>query len=588
MRIIRGLLFQLILWIVAPLVVITVVSALTIYVNQQAVRTVAVDRATRLALVMAASLSHRLAEYSGVLQTLADAEAVHPNDRPAQQSALEQAEDARALFNDGLALLDPAGAIVARSNGGERWLSYPAVAAIQAQVAATDRPDFWPLPLDATFDQGLVLLAVPVKSKGSPESSRRGEGPGSDGSVLIGAFSPAQLRAAEVLADLESGNRGVSYVVDSRGQIIYHPRAELAGQTDSHRPEIEQLKTDQAGALVYTDAGNESWVVGYAPVPVVAWGVIIQEPWAEIVNPNNAQSSAIPLVLVILAALVSLAAVYLMMYYVIRPLRALDHVAGQFGWGHLTAIETPVGGVQEIKDLHVTLRQMAEQIQQYQTGLQSYTAAVTQGQEAERTRLARELHDDTAQSLVGLIQRIKLAQRDLKHNPARTAERLSELEALASTAWQEVRRFSEDLRPSYLEQLGLVPALTVLVEQGKPQSEPEVSLTVAGPEQRLSPALELAVFRIVQEGLNNVRHHSQAAHVAVELTFASDGLSLSIEDDGRGFEPPRLPYDLTRQGHFGLAGMHERVSLVGGRLSIDSARGRGTRIVAFVPYHRPS
>jgi signal transduction histidine kinase len=220
--------------------------------------------------------------------------------------------------------------------------------------------------------------------------------------------------------------------------------------------------------------------------------------------------------------------------------------------------------------------------------VQSYTAAVTQGQEAERTRLARELHDDTAQALVSLIQRIKLTQRDLQRNPTRAVERLRELETLATTAWQEVRRFSEDLRPSYLEQLGLMPALTVLVEQGQPQGGPEVSLTISGPLPRLSPALELAVFRIVQEGLNNVRRHAQAAHVAVELTFTDDELSLSIQDDGRGFEPPRLPYDLTRQGHFGLAGMHERVSLVGGRLSVDSAPGRGTRIVVFVPSHGPS
>lgn len=587
MRIFRQLLFQIMLWMVAPLVGITVVAGAAIYVNQQVVRELAADRATRLAQGTAAHLSDKLDDYSRLLQTLADAEAVHPNDRPAQQQTLEQADDARTLFNYGMALLDPNGAIVARSNGVGRWLSQPPVAALQAQVAATGRPDFWPMPSDSPSGQDLILLAAPVLSEGSPEPSRRVEGSESDGSVLIGAFSPGQLRVAEMAVDLQSGRRGVSYVVDSRGQIIYHPRAEIIGQVDSHRPEVEWLKPGQAGALVYTDAAGELWVVGYAPVPATGWGVVVQEPWDEIVNPHI-QSVGVPLVLIILATLVSLLAVYLMARYVIRPLQALDQVAGQLGWGNFAAIEKPVGGVQEVKDLHATLQRMAKQIQQYQAGMQSYTAAVTQGQEAERTRLARELHDDTAQALVGLIQRIKLAQRDLQRNPARAAERLSELETLATTAWQEVRRFSEDLRPSYLEQLGLVPALTVLVEQVQAHGGLEVSLTVSGPEQRLSPALELAVFRIVQEGLNNVRQHAQAARAAVELTFTGDELNLSIQDDGRGFEPPRLPYDLTRPGHFGLAGMHERVSLVGGRLSVDSAPGRGTRIVVFVPYHRQS
>lgn len=587
MRIIRGLLFQLILWIVAPLVVITGVAVLTIYVNQQAVRDLALDRAAGLAQVTAIRLSDRLTEYTRVLQTLADAEAAHPNDRPAQQRALEQANEVHTLFDNGVALLDPAGVILVRSDGTGQWLSQPAVGALQAQVAATGRPNFWPLFPGSPSGQGLILLAVPVRSTTERPASGKVEAAEVDLGVLVGAFASEQLNVAALVADLQVGRQGVSYVVDSRGQIIYHPWAELVGQADSHRPEIERLESGQVGALAYTDAANEAWVVGYAPVPEAGWGVIVQEPWAEIANPNT-QSSAVPLVLVILAALVSLAAVYLMVRYVIRPLRALDQIAGQLGWGNFAAVERQVGGVQEIKALHVTLRQMAEQIQQYQAGMRSYTAAVTQGQEAERARLARELHDDTAQALVGLIQRIKLIQRDLKRDPARAAGRLSELEALATATWQDVRRFSEDLRPSYLEQLGLAPALTVLIEQTQPHGGPEVSLTVSGVEQRLSPALELAVFRIVQEGLNNVRRHAQAARAAVELTFTDDGLGLSIQDDGVGFEPPRLPYGLTRQGHFGLAGMHERVTLVGGRLSIDSAPGRGTRIVAFMPYHRQS
>jgi signal transduction histidine kinase len=211
---------------------------------------------------------------------------------------------------------------------------------------------------------------------------------------------------------------------------------------------------------------------------------------------------------------------------------------------------------------------------------------VTQGQEAERKRLARELHDDTAQALVGLIQRIKLARRDLDRNPERVSARLAELETLTTSAWQDVRQFCDRLRPPGLDHVGLVPALTDLAEQDRLPAGPAGTLDVQGPEQRLSPDLELAVFRIVQEGLNNVHQHAQAQSVTVALRFAVDGLHVIVEDDGVGFTPPRLPYELVQQGHLGLAGMHERVQLVGGSLTVASAPGSGSRLHAFIPYHR--
>jgi len=588
MRFLRGLLFQIVLWSIVPLVVITAVSVVSIYEHQQTTRELVADRAARLAQMAATRLSHMLAEHTSVLQTLADAEENHPDDRLAQQQVLEQSEGVQALFDHGVALPHPAGVAVARSQGADRWLSQAPVARLQAQVAATGRPAFATLYPDQASGEGLILLAVPVPSpvEGPRPELVEGPDPSIAKGVLVGAFSPVHLGIDEMLAGLQIGRQGIGYVVDSRGQIIYHPQAEEVGRIASHLPGVEQVKQTQAGALFYTETDGEEWIAGYAPVPDLDWGVIVQQPWREIVTPIM-QLSIIPPALAILAALVSLVAVYLLVCYVIRPLRRLNQMAGQVAWGDFAATEEPVGGVQEIRDLHVTLKQMAGQIQRYQAGMHSYIAAVTQGQEEERKRLARELHDDTAQALVGLIQRIKLTRRDLERAPARATERLSELETLATTAWQDVRRFSEDLRPSYLEQLGLVPAVTTLAEQMCHRGGPAVSLAVSGSEQRLSPELELAVFRIVQEGLNNVRQHAQAEQASVELSFTEDGLTVSIQDDGIGFEPPERPYDLAQQGHVGLAGMRERALLVGGYLTVDSTPGRGTRVVAFVPYLQP-
>jgi signal transduction histidine kinase len=569
LRLLRGLLFQIVLWSIVPLLAITIVSVISIYGHQQAMRGLMTDQVARLARVTAADLSDRLADRVGLLQTLAEAESIHPHDPRAQQQALDQATPLHASFDRGVALLDPTGNLLAQSGGVSAWLAQPSLSTLTAQVSARGQAGFAPAslgPPPANPSAYVTLLAVPV----------------STGGVLVGAFSPASLHVDQMLANLRIGQRGTGYVIDGQGKILYDPEAERIGQDASGLPGAQQLRRDGAGTLFYKDQEDEQWAAGYAPVPAADWGVVVREPWSEAISPMM-QFSVISPALVILAALVSLAAVYLTVRYVIRPLRVLDRVAGRVASGDFEATEEPVEGVQEVKDLHATLRHMAAQIQRYQAGMQSYIAAVTQGQEEERKRLARELHDDTAQALVGLIQRIKLTRRDLDRNPARAAERMDELVTLATAAWQDVRHFSEDLRPPYLEQFGLEPAIAMLAEQTRDRGGPEVSITISGAPRRLSPDLETAVYRILQEALSNVRQHAQASHVQAELRFADQDLAVTIQDDGVGFKPPELPGDLARQGHFGLAGMRERALLVGGHLSVESTPGLGTRVVVRIP-----
>jgi signal transduction histidine kinase len=571
LRLLHGLLFQIVLWSVVPLLAITIVSVISIYGHQQAMRSLIADQVARLARVTAADLSDRLADRIGLLQTLAEAESIHPNDPRAQQQTLDQATALRTSFDRGVTLLDSSGSAAAQSDGVSAWLAQPSLNTLIAQVNAGGRPGFASAssgPTSARPSAYVTLLVVPV----------------STGGVLVGAFSPESLRVDQMLADLKIGQGGVGYVIDSQGRILYDPQDEKIGQDASRLPGAQESKLGGAGTLLFKDQAGEQWSVGYAPVPAAGWGVVVREPWSEVISPMM-QFSVISPALVILAALVSLAAGYLTVRYVIRPLRVLDQVAGRVARGDFAATEGPVEGVQEVKDLHATLRHMATQIQRYQAGMQSYVAAVTQGQEEERKRLARELHDDTAQALISLIQRIKLARRDLDRNPARAAERMDELVILATAAWQDVRRFSEDLRPPYLEQFGLEPAIAMLAEQTRDRGGPEVSLAISGAPRRLAPDLETAVYRVVQEALSNVRQHAQASHVEVELSFADKDLTAAIQDDGLGFKPPEFPTDVVRQGHFGLAGMRERVLLVGGHLSVKSAPGQGTRVAVCIPYH---
>jgi signal transduction histidine kinase len=575
MRILRGLLFQIVLWIFIPLLAIAVLAGISLAQHNQMRGYVSNDVA-RLSRVVAAHLSVRLGERIDRFSALAEAIAVLPVPVQVRQDLADRLQKLHKEFDRGLVLLDPSGVVVAVAGDVQPWLAQPEVASLQAQTAA-NRPELATASLGHAAGEPLFLLAQSVPWPGASGST----------GLLIGAFSSTSLGMADLMVDLQIGQNGVGYVVDGQGRVIYRPQEKTARQDATPLPGAHQMKQVETSAFFYVDSGGVEWVVGHAPVAATGWDVVVSAPWQEIIKPIGAwEFSATPPVLMLVATLAALAAAILMVWRVILPLRRLNEITAQIAWGDFQVADRPAKGVQEIRDLHLTLRDMATQIQRYQAGLQSYVAAVTQGQEAERKRLARELHDDTAQALVGLIQRIKLAQRDLTRNPERVSARLAELETLTTSAWQDVRQFCDRLRPPGLDQVGLVPALMSLTEPGPPAAGPVVTLKVLGPEQPLSPDLELAVFRIVQEGLNNVHQHAQAQSAQIELQFGGDGLHVAIEDDGVGFTPPLLPHELVQQGHLGLAGMHERIQLVGGSLTVASAPGSGSRLHAFIPYHR--
>ena len=169
--------------------------------------------------------------------------------------------------------------------------------------------------------------------------------------------------------------------------------------------------------------------------------------------------------LLLFVALLALVAVSFGVLNVVRPLQELDRRAQRVAWGDFDAVKQPVGGVQEIDDLRATLAQMAERIRAYQTGMRDYLSAVTQAQEAERARLAHELHDDTVQALIALKQRAQMARKSLAADPARASQRLDELTGLIDGELIGLRRLIGDLRPIYLEDLGFVPALEMLTQQ---------------------------------------------------------------------------------------------------------------------------
>jgi len=202
---------------------------------------------------------------------------------------------------------------------------------------------------------------------------------------------------------------------------------------------------------------------------------------------------------------------------------------------------------------------------------------ILEAQEAERSRIARELHDETGAALTAIL--LGLAAVDEAATPPEARQASAALRKDASSALENVGRLAFALRPPALDAFGLAPALrdlsSVLEERGGPKVDLQIDLPA---DKRLPAKLETAIFRITQEALTNVVKHADAEAVRITFAFGERSVLLSVEDDGQGFSQTREPV-----GGFGLIGMRERVASVNGSLDITSERGTGTRLAVEIP-----
>ena len=201
---------------------------------------------------------------------------------------------------------------------------------------------------------------------------------------------------------------------------------------------------------------------------------------------------------------------------------------------------------------------------------------VVEAQELERSRLARELHDETGQALTSILLGLKAIRSAESEDAAVEAE--SEVRDLVVQALQDVRRLAVELRPTALDDFGLVPALERLVETFESRTGIDTQLEATLSTRRLPAESETVLYRVVQEALTNVIKHAGARHVSVVVASRNAGVTAVVEDDGRGFSR-----DEVRQDALGVVGMRERLALVGGTLEVESTAGAGTTIAAHVP-----
>jgi len=206
---------------------------------------------------------------------------------------------------------------------------------------------------------------------------------------------------------------------------------------------------------------------------------------------------------------------------------------------------------------------------------------VIKAQEEERRRVAREMHDGPAQTLANIVLRLEIAEKLLELDPSRVKAELNDLKNLVRANLQDIRRIIFDLRPMALDDLGIVPAISKYLDNFQETYGIKCQLRIEGREKRLLPAMEVALFRLVQEGMTNVAKHAQSTRVDIHLIYQEDWTIARIRDYGRGFE---VKTAMNAPGeHFGLVGMRERVEMFSGRFSIQSIIGKGTSIDFSIP-----
>jgi signal transduction histidine kinase len=569
----RGLRVQALVFTILPLAVMLALAVGAVfYAYQQVAEGLALSRDQELARVSAERLGENMTNFVRVLTTIADLDLVTGGDVGLQRTALTQARDLFTDFDGGVLLLNADGIVTITEPYRPDLLGQDLSSQSYFQsTRALHSYTFSDIIREAGSGEDIIVVAVPILAHD-----------GTFQGVLTGRFYVRFQRIGEEIQKLHVSNVGEAYLIDRNGRVIFHPDYALISSDFSERRSVFNLmRGEREGALFVQEPNQPRQVVGYAIVGTTGWGLVIQEPWDAVVAP--ARISLRPIILVLLIGVGIVAFIVSRgVQRVIAPLTEMAAYSRQVAAGDYRVHVAPAA-VRELRELGHAFNEMVEQIGRYQAGLRQYLAAVTRSQEEERKRIARDLHDDTVQSLIAIGQRIELARETVVEDPQGTIEQLRDLRKMITCTIQSVRQFSRDLRPTALEDLGLVAALQYLVNELAQQDTLQVSLEVEGTADDLSAEMEVTIYRIVQEALTNVRKHAQASHAQVHAQFLSRQVVITVQDDGVGFTVPEETSSLIDLGNFGLMGLKERAQLFGGQMIIASQPGKGASVKVVLP-----
>jgi signal transduction histidine kinase len=524
---------------------------------------------------------------------------------PADEAQAVQTAFSHFRHREAVYILDADRKVVAEAPHGRAYAAPRVAMGLVDEVLRTGLPRLSGLVTDA---QGSVVNElVPVRDYS-----------GAVVGVAGGTFDPMHRDFDHMLRMLKRGQTGVADLVDSNGSILASTEARRVGGRTGCQGALAPLLAERRadwmrlphGCPLEGEAkGAELSLVTFAPLSSAPWGVVVHQTASEALPTEG----GVPWILVtgLLAAQLVLAGVFAWgaARSVTQPLAVLTQEAeriasGRLDWpipplgedevGHLgwsldrmrQSIKALVERVERAnEELEVRVAERTRSLDDANAELRVREAArgemlrkVITAQEDERKRVARELHDETTQDLAVLLMRIDRASEAIRSGGS---PGLDEVKALATRCLEDVHRLILDLRPSVLDDLGLLSAIRWYAERALTSRGVSVRCEF-GELGRLPPELETALFRMCQEAMSNVARHAQASRVLIQVSIEGHEIHVDIEDDGRGFDAEAVA---KREGRrpFGLVGIRERAELVDGHARIESTPGAGTRVEVRIP-----
>lgn len=578
-----------------------------------------VQRALQERLSLAQTVANHL-EYV-VTQSLRRLEDIGPVDVEwlSARNGDEVRESLRAvyfqtIFNGGIFITDTQGQVLrvepySRELIGSDLSSYPQV----RQTLETGRPVISDIIFQIPRQTGVVpgskramMLAL------TPLKNHQGRIVG----LVGGEMKISGSSLSQVLQAVRLGNTGYVDIVDSQGIVLASTKPSQLLTSSDHDNILVNLIQRRRSAVSAchschngaSSAKNQrlTEVMAFSPLETIAWGVSLRQDEKEALAPARTLQQRF----IIFGIALYIPAIFLswgLARSIVRPLKVLSNSAQSIAEGNLNNSIPPMGrdeighlarnldvmrtSLKEsiakdqkwTRDLERRVHERTRELEESKAARGELLRKFITAQEEERKRIARELHDDTSQSLTILVMALDRAMAAPSQNPGDREERMSHTKALAIKSLEGVHRMIFDLRPALLDDLGLIDALRWYAEDRLKTLGTEVFVEVAGEEKRLPSQVETAVFRASQEAITNIAKHAQARKVFIGVEFGSNHLVVKIEDNGMGFEILPSPDSNGTRG-LGLLGMKERISLIGGELHIDTRPGSGARIYMKVPY----
>ena len=443
--------------------------------------------------------------------------------------------------------------------------------------------------------------------------------------LAAGEMNPTNYLLSSVVRAVPEKTGTYIEVVDSRGTVIASNNPSAVFTCSDHDRFLNNLIAQKKTAVTTCHrchdgsggAAKTEDILAFSPLSVAPWGVSVREPESAVFAPSRKLRSAF-----IFLGLIYMVSAFVFAVGVtnsiVAPIKSLIKAAWRIARGNLNEPISSASSRDEIgllsesfETMRVRLKESLESIQGYNVGLEKKVAErtaellhnrkrlailleeVIKAQEDERKRVARELHDETSQTLAALGISIDIAGMALKEQKL-TGEGLEELKERLAHAVGGINRLIKDLRPPVLDDLGFESSVRWLLERHLGEKDIDYHITVTDAFRKAMPyysqaipagKTELILFRVIQEAVINIARHAYADEVHVILDFHNSRINILIEDDGMGFDTHEvMAASGSLNGRFGVLGMKERISLLDGELTVCSAPGVGTSVTVSIPW----